>query len=164
MERAGLTLIHTKKLRYISDSRLNEEPPSEPCGLQCGPVKVRLPPTSTPSPSPAAGPPSPGIVAPPSPPVARSPIVMPPPAHVLYVGRELVRRGCQTAHWHGRCNVRNEHRAKKGRQSDESCSDVFHGRFLRFAVQMLAHQRHARFALRKRTSARRQVIDLNVAD
>jgi hypothetical protein len=34
MERAGLTLIHTKKLRYISDSstssRKEKKPPSEP--------------------------------------------------------------------------------------------------------------------------------------
>src|SRR5262249_22649884 len=52
---------------------------------------------------------------------------MPPPAYVLYVGREFVRRGFQTAHRHGRCNVRNEHRAKKCRQSDERYSDVFHG-------------------------------------
>ena len=90
------------------------------------------PPTSTPPPSPWPSP-SPGIVAPPSP-----AIVTPPPAHVLYVGRDFVRRGCQTAHWHGSCSAGNEHRAKKGRQSDESYSDVFHGRFLRFAVQMLA--------------------------
>ena len=91
------------------------------------------PPTSTPPPSPWPSP-SPGIVAPPSPspgigaPPAPSPgTVTPPPAHVLYVGRDFVRRGCQTAHWHGRCRARNEDRAKKGHQSDESYSDLFHG-------------------------------------
>ena len=85
-------------------------------------MRTSPPPASTPSPSNWASPsPSPDI------PVARTH----PPAHVLYVGRELVRRGCQTAHWHGRCRARNEDRAKKGHQGDESYSDVFHGRFLR---------------------------------
>src|SRR5215470_5218658 len=82
------------------------------------------PPTSTPPP-----------VAPPSP--ARPPIAMPPPAYVLYVGREFVCRSFQTAHRHGRCNVRNEHRAKKGGQSDESYSDVFHGQTPPFWSPML---------------------------